>query len=314
MEYRRLGNSGLQVSALGLGTNTVGPDLDEAATEAVIGRFLGLGMNFVDTANVYTHGTSESYIGAALARMKRRDDVILATKCGVPMSEAPNDGGASRQHIVASVDDSLRRLQTDHIDLLQMHRYDPNTPIEETLSALDSLVRQGKVRYIGCSNYAAWQLAEAMHASRSSHLERFVSIQSEYNLISRGVEQEVVPVCRRYGVGFIPWAPLAAGFLTGKYKRDQERPADSRGGRRPYWFFDRWVTGDNFDRVERLEQFAAERGHSLPELAITWLLHRPAVSVVIVGASRVAQVEANAKAIEWKLSADEVAHVPQIAG
>jgi len=314
MEYRRLGNSGLQVSALGLGTNTVGPDLDEAATEAVIGRFLDLGMNFVDTANVYTHGTSESYIGAALARMKRRDEVILATKCGVPISEAPNDGGASRQHVIASVHDSLRRLQTDHIDLLQMHRPDPDTPIEETLRALDDLVRQGKVRYIGCSNYAAWQLAEALHASRAAHRSPFISIQSEYNLISRGVEQEVVPVCQRYGVGFIPWAPLAAGFLTGKYKRDQERPADSRGGRRPYWFFDRWVTGDNFARVERLEQFAAERGHSLPELAITWLLHRPAVSVVIVGASRVTQVEANAKAIEWKLSAGEVAQVPQIAG
>ena len=314
MEYRRLGNSGLQVSALGLGTNTVGPDLDEAATEAVIGRFLDLGMNFVDTANVYTHGTSESYIGAALARMKRRDEVILATKCGVPISEAPNDGGASRQHVIASVHDSLRRLQTDHIDLLQMHRPDPDTPIEETLRALDDLVRQGKVRYIGCSNYAAWQLAEALHASRAAHRSPFISIQSEYNLISRGVEQEVVPVCQRYGVGFIPWAPLAAGFLTGKYKRDQERPADSRGGLRPYWFFDRWVTGDNFARVERLEQFAAERGHSLPELAITWLLHRPAVSVVIVGASRVTQVEANAKAIEWKLSAGEVAQVPQIAG
>lgn len=314
MEYRRLGNSGLMVSALGLGTNTVGPDLDEAATERVLGRFLDLGMNFVDTANVYTHGTSEAYLGAALVRMGRRNEVVLATKCGVPMSEAPNDGGGSRQHLMASVHASLRRLQTDHIDLLQMHRYDPATPMEETLRALDDLVRQGKVRYVGCSNYAAWQLADAMWVARSAGLSPFVSSQSEYNLISRGIEAELTPVCQRFGVGLIPWAPLAAGFLTGKYKRDQARPADSRGGRRPYWFFDRWVTGDNYSRVERLQQFAEQCGRTLPELALTWLLHRPAVSVVIVGASRPEQVEANARALDWQLTEAEVQGAIEAAG
>ena len=314
MEYRRLGSSGLQVSALGLGTNTVGPDLDEAATEAVIGRLLDLGANFIDTADAYSRGVSESHIGKALNRLGRRNQAIVATKCGIPMSEAPNDGGASRQHITESVHNSLRRLQTDHIDLLQIHRPDPNTPIEETLRALDDLVTAGKIRYIGCSNYAAWQLVEALHTSTASHLSRYVSIQPEYNLLTRGIEAEIVPVCQRYGVGVIPYSPMAAGFLSGKYKRGQDRPADARGGKRPSAYFDRWLTDRNYNAVEKLEPWVAERGHTLSELAIAWLLTRPAVSVVIVGASRVEQIDANVKATEWKLTPEEAKEVTELAG
>jgi len=312
MEYRRLGNSGLQVSCLGLGTNTVGPDLDEAATEAVLGKLLDVGANFIDTADVYSRGTSESHIGKALANMQRRKDAIVATKCGIPMSDAPNDRGASRQHIVESVNNSLRRLQTDYIDLFQIHRPDPETPIEETLRALDDLVSAGKIRYIGCSNHAAWQIAEAVNCSRDNHLARYVSLQPEYNIVSRGIEAEIVSACQRYGLGLIPFSPLAGGFLTGKYKRGEARPADARGAKRPGPFFDRWMTDRNYDAVNKLTAFAAERGHTTAELAIAWLLARPAVSVVIVGASRVEQVAANAKAAEWKLTADEAKAVVEL--
>lgn len=312
MEYRRLGSSGLQVSAIGLGTNTVGPDLDEAATEAVIARLLDVGANFIDTADVYSRGVSESHIGKALISLGRRSEVVLATKCGIAMSDKPNDAGASRQHITDSVNNSLRRLQTDYIDLLQIHRADPNTPIEETLRALDDLVKAGKIRYIGCSNYAAWQLVEALHTSQANLLSRYVSIQPEYNIVSRAIEPEIVPVCLKYGVGIIPYSPLAGGFLTGKYHKGEPRPADARGGKRPGPFFDRWLTDRNYDALDKLTVFAKERGHTTAELAIAWLLARPGVSVVIVGASRAEQVEANAKAAEWKLTADEAKQVVEL--
>ncbi len=312
MEYRRLGNSGLQVSCLGLGTNTVGPDLDEAATEAVLTKLLDVGANFIDTSDSYSRGVSESHIGKALANMKRRKDAIVATKCATPMSDDPNDRGASRHHILESVNNSLRRLQTDYIDLYQIHRPDPQTPIEETLRALDDLVSAGKIRYIGCSNYAAWQIVEAVNCSRDNHLSRYVSLQPEYNIVSRGIEAETVPACQRYGLGLIPYSPLAGGFLSGKYKKGEARPADARGGKRPGPFFDRWMTDRNYEAVDKLTAFAAERGHTTAELAIAWILARPAVSVVIVGASRVEQVAANAKAAEWKLTADEAKAVVEL--
>ncbi|MSQ10979.1 MAG: aldo/keto reductase [Dehalococcoidia bacterium] len=313
MDYRRLGNSGLQVSVIGLGTNTIGPDLDEAKTEQVIGRFLDLGMNFIDTADTYSRGTSESHIGKAIVSLKARSKAIIATKCGIPMSDDLNDRGASRQHIVDSVHKSLTRLQTGHIDLLQIHRPDAETPIDETLRALDDVVRAGKVRYIGCSNYAAWQLVEAMQTARASHLTPYVSLQPEYNLLNRGIEAEIIPAAQRYGVGLIPYSPLAAGFLTGKYKQGQDRPADARGGKRPGPFFDRWLTERNYAAVGRLQAYADELAHPLSELAIAWLIAQPAVSVVIVGASRVEQIDANAKAAEWKLSADEVKRAVEVA-
>lgn len=309
MEYRRLGNSGLEVSAVGLGTNTVGPDLDESATATVINRFLDLGMNFIDTADVYGRGVSETYIGKALADSKRRSEAIIGTKCGNNMGQGPNMGGASRQHIFDSVHASLKRLETDYIDVLQIHRPDPRTPIEETMRALDDLVREGKIRYVGCSNYAGWQLVEAIWASRANHLVSYVSAQPQYNILDRSIERELMPACEAYGVGIIPYLPLAGGVLTGKYQRGQERPADARGAKRPGPFFDRWLTERNYDVVEKLGKYAQANGHLLSELAIAWLLARPMVCCVIVGASRVSQVEANEKAAVWKLTPTEMQEI-----
>lgn len=313
MEYRHLGNSGLEVSAIGLGTNTVGPDLDEEGTAAVIDQLLDLGMNFIDTANVYGRGVSESHIGKALAGSKRRRQAIIATKCAQSMGTGPNMAGASRAHIIDQVNASLQRLQTDYIDLLQIHRPDRNTPIEETLRALDDLVREGKIRYIGSSNYAAWHLVEAMWTARTHHCTPFISEQPQYNILDRAIERELVPACQEYGVGIIPYSPLAGGVLTGKYRRGQERPADARGAKRPGRFFDRWLTERNYTIVEKLESYAADHGHPVSELAIAWLLAKPMVSVVIVGASRVEQVEANAKAADWKLTAEEVQQIEELA-
>ncbi len=312
MDYRYLGNSGLQVSAIGLGTNTVGPDLDEEGTAAVLNSLLDSGMNFIDTANVYSNGVSESYIGKALAASKRRQQALIATKCGIAVGEGPNMGGASRAHIFEEVHASLQRLQTDYIDLLQIHRPDPDTPIEETLRALDDLVREGKIRYVGSSNYAGWQLVEAAWASRNHHLVPYVSEQPAYNLFNRRVEEEIVPACLAYGIGLIPYLPLAGGALTGKYRRGQERPAGTRGAKRP-GSFDRMLTDHTYDVIEKLESYAADHGHPLSELAIAWLLAKPAVSVVIAGASRVEQVEANAKAAEWHLTPAEVAEIEELA-
>lgn len=221
--------------------------------------------------------------------------------------------GGSRSHILNEVNDSLRRLQTDYIDVFQMHR--PNTvePIDETMRTLDDLVRAGKIRYLGCSNYSGWQLAEAMSAAKEQHYARYVSVQPQYNILSRDIERELMPACQYYGVGIIPYLPLAGGFLTGKYRRGQERPADARGGKRPGPFFDRWLSDHNYDVVEGLEGFAGERGHPVSELAVAWLLARPMVSTVICGVSRVAQVEANAKAAEWKLTPDEVKQVEELS-
>jgi aryl-alcohol dehydrogenase-like predicted oxidoreductase len=298
---------------VGLGTNTVGPDLDEAATERVIGAVLDQGMNFIDTADAYSRGTSESHIGKAVASLKARSKLVVATKCGIAMGDGPNDAGASRIHILESVHNSLRRLQTDYIDLYQIHRPDANTPIDETLRALDDLVSQGKVRYVGCSNYAAWQLVEAMQTARANHLSPYVSLQPEYNLLNRGIEAEIIPAAQRCGVGVIPFSPLAAGFLTGKYKQGEARPADARGGKRPSPFFDRWLTDRNYAAVQRLTPYAAELGHPLSELAIAWLIAQPAVSVVIVGASRAEQVAANAKAAEVKLTPEQAKKAAELA-
>lgn len=314
MEYRRLGFSGLQVSAIGLGTNTFGTDVDPAKADAVIGQFIDDGCNFIDTADSYPpfgkQGASEEIIGAAL-KNGRRSKVLVATKFYSRTGEGPNDMGGNRNHVMDAVNDSLRRLDMDYIDLYQMHRPDPNTPIEETLRALDDLVKAGKVRYVGCSGFAGWQLVEALWTSQEEHLAKFCSAQPEYNLLSRGIEKELVPACQKYNVGIIPFWPLAGGFLTGKYKRGQERPADTRGAKRPGQL-DRWTTDHNFDVIEGLEQFALKREHSLAELAVAWLLARPQVSTVICGVSRAEQVTANAKAAEWTLTPDDMTEIDKI--
>ena len=304
MEYRRLGSSGLQVSAVGLGTNNFGNRLEEeAACIKVLRKAVDIGINFIDTSNSYGGTRSEQYIGNGIKGI--RDEVVLATKVFSPMGEGPNQKGASRQHIIREVENSLKRLQTDYVDLYQMHYWDPDTPIEETLRALDDLVRQGKVRYIGCSNYTAWQLCEAVWTSRALHLESFVSAQPNWSMVNREIEQELVPFCQAYNMGILPFFPLASGFLTGKYRRGEPMPEGTRFQKSPR-MGERYLKERNFDILERLEVFATERGRPVAELAIAWLLYNPMVSSVIAGATKTEQVEANAKAADWHLTAQEM--------
>jgi aryl-alcohol dehydrogenase-like predicted oxidoreductase len=310
MEYRTLGQCGLKVSAVCLGGMTFGEadeksfmhgvGSDEETSFAVLDRALDLGINFVDVADVYGQdGLAERVLGRWFAQSKARDRVVLATKFRFRMTEGPNGSGASRYRIVRCVEESLRRLQTDHIDLYQIHMQDVDTPEEETLRALDDLVRAGKVLYIGASNYAAYRLTESQWVSRTQHLERFVSLQMQYSLVHRELEREHVPLSLRYGVGIIPWAPLARGLLSGKYQQNQPPPAGSRlavKGDRSRMEDERvWRIVDAVGRVAR------ETSRSPAQIALAWLLHKPAVTSVIAGARTVAQLEDNAGAGHLKL-------------
>ncbi len=305
MEYRQLGKSGLRVSVIGLGTNQFGGKVDQAGVNTIIDGALDLGINLIDTADTYSKGGSEETLGVALRG--KWDRVVLATKVHGKMGEGPNDWGTSRYHIMNGIEASLRRLQTDHIDLYQMHRFDATTPLEETLRTLDDLVRSGKVRYIGASNYAAWQLAEANMLAEMRGYVPFVSIQNHYHMLERDLEREMMPYCNAHNVGILPYFPLAGGFLTGKYKRGQAVPAGSRGEQSPY--VQRYMVDANYDKVERLEAWANERGHTMAELAHAWLLAQPQVSSVISGATRLEQVQANAAAADWQLTPDEYEEV-----
>ena len=299
MKYRKLGNSGLDVSTVGLGTNNFGGRMDLESTKEVIHKSIDLGINFLDTANTYGNQLSEEYIGKVITKDLRRK-VIIATKVGMDMGGVPNNIGASRKHILQQVEDSLRRLNTDYIDLYQMHRPDPNTPILETLTTLNDLVRQGKVRYIGCSNYASWQIAEAMETSKRESIEPFICNQPEYSMLNRSIEKEIIPVCEHFGIGILPFFPLASGFLTGKYKRNQAAPDGTRLAGNPERA-NSYFTVANFDKVESLEKIATNAGHTMTELAISWLLSKDVVSSVISGATKTEQVEINVKAAEWEL-------------
>ncbi len=310
MEYRRLGNSGLKVSEIGLGGNTFGWWADESTSIAVINHALDMGINFIDTADMYDRGRSEEFVGKAVK--SRRTQVIIATKFGYAMGEGPNDKGGSRYYIMRAIDASLRRLQTDYIDLYQMHRPDPATPVEETLRTLDDLVRAGKVRYIGCSNFTGWQLCEAQWTSRVNNLHSFVTVQTRYNLLERQMETELAPCCQAYRLGVIPWGPLAGGFLTGKYRPGKKAPADGRLSR-PSPLYENILTETNWNKLAKLEAFATEHNHTVGELALAWLLAKPWVSTVIAGARKVEQVSANVAAAEWKLTADEVTAVEDIS-
>jgi aryl-alcohol dehydrogenase-like predicted oxidoreductase len=296
MEYRTLGRSGLRVSALGLGTNNFGSRIDAARVRGVLDAAIDLGVNFIDTADIYGAGQSETLIGELLG--KRRGEVLVATKVGMPMGDSPFERGSSRRRIFDACEASLRRLRTDWIDLYQLHRPDPETPIEETLGALDDLVRQGKVRYHGHSNFAAWQIADAQWTARDRRLSPPVSAQHRYNLLDRGIEAEVIPACERFGLGLIPFVPLASGFLTGKY-RPGSTPAGSRLESGPAAA--RLLNEANYARLERLQAFAAENGRSILELALGWLLSKPEVSTVIAGASSGEQVKTNFEASAWRL-------------
>ena len=304
MEYRNLGGSGLIVSAVGLGCNNFGGRTDFAATRAVVHRALDLGVTLFDTSDTYgERGASEEYLGRALAR--RRHDIVLASKFARPMDRSGRLQGASRRYIVSAVEASLRRLGTDYLDLYQQHIADPRTPIEETLRALDDLVHQGKVRYVGCSTLSAWQVVEAQWTARHFNLAPFVSCQERYSLLERELERELYPVIQSYGLGLIPFSPLANGLLTGKYRRGAALPAGARLSTTPR-MAERYLTDDNWATVERLAAFCAARGHTLLELAFSWLLHRPAVAGVIAGATLPEQVAANVHAAGWVLSREDM--------
>ena len=310
MQYRSLGASGLKVSAIGLGTNQFGGKVDQAGVNEIIDGALDLGINFIDTADVYQQGRSEERLGVALAG--KWDKVVLATKVFNATGDSPNDKGASRYHILHAVEDSLRRLQTDHIDLYQMHRWDPETPLEETLRTLDDLVRSGKVRYIGASNYMAWQLARANLLAEMHDWTPFVSIQNHYHMFERDLEREMIPYCNAHNVGILPFFPLAGGFLTGKYQRNEPAPAGSRGESSAY--VQAYMTPANYDKLDALTVWAEARDHSMTELAHAWLLAQPQVSSVISGATKLSHVQSNVKGAAWALTADELDDVNAILG
>ncbi|MCI4062733.1 aldo/keto reductase [Micromonospora sp. R77] len=301
MTYRRLGDSGLVVSVVGVGCNNFGRKLDLDGTRAVVDAALDAGINFFDTADIYgePQGGSEELLGQALKG--RRDDVVVATKFGMDMHglNGPDHGArGARRYIARAVEASLRRLDTDHIDLYQMHEPDPGTPIDETLAALDDLVRAGKVRYLGNSNFAGWQIADADWTASSQGRARFISAQNHYSLLERSVEAEVIPACERFGLGMLPFFPLANGLLTGKYRRDQAPPTGSRlsgGGR-----YAERLAAANWDTIEAIEAYAAERGLSMLQVAIGGLAAQPAVTSVIAGATTPEQVRANAEAGVWQ--------------
>lgn len=308
MRYRRVGGSGLKVSVVGLGTNNFGRRMDEAASIRVLHAALDCGINFIDTADVYGSGASEEYIGKGLRR--RRADAIIATKFGMSMGEGPYRTGGSRLYLRKTVEDSLRRLNTDYIDLYQVHRFDPDTPLEETLSTLDDLVHEGKVRYIGNSNFAGWQIADADWIARAHGWTPFISAQNRYSLLDRSVEKEVIPACQRFGLGMIPWGPLASGLLTGKYRRDQPAPSGTKLSNPTMG--ERFLTHENFDRVEALERFAQERGISLLQVAFGGLAAQPQVVSVIAGATSPEQVEANVKAGLWEPTPEDLEEINRI--
>ncbi len=308
MEYRQLGGSGLRVSAVGLGGNTFGRFCDEAQTAAVIHRALELGINHVDTADTYGRGVSEQYVGKAIAG--RRHEVVVATKVGNAMGDRPNDVGLSYSRVIASCEGSLRRLGTDYIDLYYLHRPDPTTPLAETLRAYEDLVRQGKVRYVGISNYQAWQACEMLWISDRRGYHAPVATQSRYNMLDRAIESELLPFCREHHVGIVPYAPLSGGLLTGKYRPGEPVPPGTRGYNNPG--FQQQLTDRNFALVGKLEAFARDHGHTLGELAIAWLLSRPEVCSVIAGVTNPAQVDANAAASGWTLSPDDLKAIDAI--
>ncbi|MGB6088837.1 MAG: aldo/keto reductase [Candidatus Binataceae bacterium] len=310
MEYRRLGNSGLQVSIAGLGCNNFGMRIDAEQTHAVVGRALDEGITLFDTADIYGgRGKSEEMLGKALG--SRRHEIIVASKFGMAMGDGPYQKGGSRRYIMAAVEASLKRLGTDYIDLYQIQAPDPLTPQEETLAALDAIVRAGKVRYIGSSNFAGWQVAEAAWISRAQELAPYISAQNQYNLLDRRIERELIPACRHFGVGILPYFPLASGFLTGKYRRGQEPSKDTRlgamGARAGQMLSDA-----NFAVLDKLEQHARGAGHSMVELATSWLVAQPEVSSVISGATKPEQVSENIKACGWKMTPDDLDAIDKI--
>jgi len=311
VKHRKIGKSDLQVSVIGLGCNNFGyvANMDVEASRRVIDKAIDSGINFLDTSDSY--GTSEDILGEVLGERRRK--IILATKFGSKPNASGEKSGASRSYVLSEVEESLRRLRTDYIDLYQIHYPDPKTPIEETLRALDDLVKSGKVRYIGCSNFSAGQLGEAETTASEKGLAMFVSSQDEYSLLVREIERDLLPVIEPYGMSELPYFPLASGLLTGKYRQGQPAPKGSRLGEKQS-LADKYHSEANLEKVGRLRRFAEERGHSLLELAFSWLLSHNVVASVIAGATKPEQVEANGKAGDWNLTQDELNQVDEITG
>lgn len=302
VQFRRLGDSGLKVSAVGLGCNNFGRRLDRDATSRVVHAALDCGITLFDTADVYGNGESEEFLGAALRH--RREEVIVATKFGSAMGGGPYEHGGSARYVRRAAEASLKRLGREFIDLYQMHSPDPDTPLEETLSALNDLVREGKVRYIGSSNFSGWQIADAAWIARVRGWSPFISVQNHYSLLHRDIERDVAPACARFGAGILPYFPLASGLLTGKYSRGQPPPEGSRLSANPR--SDRWLNDRNFDIVDGLQHFATERGIHMLDVAIGGLLAQPMVASVIAGATSPEQVEANVLAAQWSPAVEDL--------
>ncbi|HEV3114402.1 MAG TPA: aldo/keto reductase [Candidatus Binataceae bacterium] len=315
MKTKQMGRTGLKVSEICLGTMTFGLQCDEPASVAIMDTAAEYGVDFFDTSDAYplggnlsTIGRTEEIIGRWLKG--RREKIVLATKCFAATGPAPNQSGLSRKHICEAVEASLRRLQTDYIDLYQTHFPDPSTPIDETMRALDDLVHQGKVRYLGCSNYAAWMLANALWTADKNGLARFDCVQPRYNLLYREIEHELLPLCRYHGVGVIPYNPIAGGFLSGKYKPEAPPPADARfgflSGRTRNIYHRRYWHEAQFEAVAHLQEFFAKRNRSLVQAAIAWVMAQPGITSAIVGASSAAQLRESLPAVEVALDAEEV--------
>jgi aryl-alcohol dehydrogenase-like predicted oxidoreductase len=309
MEYRQLGNAGVRVSVIGLGTNRFGSsEVGQGEVNRIIDGALDAGINFIDSANTYNDGRSEETLGNALKG--RMDQIVMATKFNFPRKTSPNSWGASRYQMMQAVEKSLRRLQTDHIDLFYCHRWDDTTPIEETLRGLDDLVRMGKICYVGASLYASWQLAHANVLAELKGWTPFIVLQSEYNMLSRGVESEVLPYCRAHKVGFVPYYPLAGGFLTGKYELGKPAPAGSRGESARN--VKELMIEPNYYKVNKLTAWAKGHSRGVNELAQAWLLAQPSVCSVITGAKNIEQLQSNVKAADWQLTTRDLSELDAI--
>jgi aryl-alcohol dehydrogenase-like predicted oxidoreductase len=309
MEYRKLGNAGVRVSVIGIGTNRFGTDnVPQSEVNNIIDAAVDHGINHIDTADSYVHGHSEETLGVALKG--RWDKFVVASKFWYPVGDGPNDRGTSRYHMMNALESSLRRLQSDHIDLYYIHRWDEFTPIEETLRALDDMVTAGKIRYAGVSAFAAWQLAHANLLADVRGWMPIAVIQSEYHLLERHVEREVLPYCRIHNVGLVPFRPLAGGFLTGKYKQGTPPPPGSRGAVGES--LNTYMTETNYARIEKLQAWAAGRGRGLNELAEAWLLAQPMVCSVISGATQLDQFLSNVQAADWVLTEEDLSEIDNL--
>jgi aryl-alcohol dehydrogenase-like predicted oxidoreductase len=313
LKYVPLGRTGVKVSNLCLGCMMFGGKTEPGDSYEIIDRALDFGINFIDTANVYSVGRSEEVTGEALKRNGKRNNVVLATKVHGKMGEGPNDLGNSRRHIIEQCEASLRRLGTDWIDLYQIHRPEPDIPIDETLRALDDLVRSGKVRYLGTSTYAAWQLVESLWTSEKLALNRFVCEQPPYNLLDRRIERELLPMARTYGFGVIPWSPLAGGLLTGKYKRGEEPPEGARFGDQSNPIYRRRLNDRIYDVVEGLQPIADEKNCTLSQLALAWCMQQPGVTSPIIGPRTMEQLEDNLKAYDVEITDEDRRRIDRVA-